>query len=278
MKFGAFEIIPFVEQSFKLDGGSMYGVVPKKIWSRFIESDENNMIPMDTNLFAVKANGKNILLDTGFGDAISENELKMYSVTRETKIESGLKEIGLSSDDINIVFLTHLHTDHAGGTVKLDGDKFVPRFKNAKYLVQKIEWNDAMNPNERTAAVYIPERLKVLEEAEQLELLDGDTEFFPGLKAVITAGHTPGHQAIEMTSDDITVVYYADIVPSSHHIRVPYVAAVDLDPLTTMNVKRRLVDFLLEGERYIVFDHDIEIKIGHLRQDGKKVLVDKVEA
>ncbi len=278
MKFGSFEIIPFVEQSFKLDGGSMFGVVPKKIWGRMVSSDENNMIAMDTNLFVVKAHGKNILLDTGFGDAITENETKMYSVTKESNIETGLQKIGLSPDDIDIVFLTHLHTDHAGGTVKLEGDSFIPRFKNARYYTQQIEWNDAMNPNERTAAVYISERLKTMETAGQLEILDGDTEILPGIKAVVTAGHTPGHQGIEMTSDGITVVYYADIVPSSYHVRVPYVAAVDLDPVTTMDVKRRLVKFLLEGEKYIVFDHDIDIKIGRLRQDGKKVLVDKVEA
>lgn len=277
MKFGSFEIVPFVEQHFRLDGGSMFGVIPKKIWSRLLPVDENNLVPMEVNLFVLKTGKKNILFDTGLGDCLTDGEKKIYAASGDTNIERGLKEIGLTTDDIDLVFLSHLHTDHAGGAVRNSDGAYSTRFKKAKYLVQKIEWRDAMNPNERTAAVYIPERLEILEKSGQMELIDGEEEILPGVKVILTGGHTPGHMAIEAVSGDTTVVYYADIVPSSHHIRIPYVAAVDLDPLKTMAVKRGLLDKLAGKKHAIVFDHDIDIKIGALNRDGRKISVNKIE-
>jgi glyoxylase-like metal-dependent hydrolase (beta-lactamase superfamily II) len=277
MKFGQFEIIPFVEQSFKLDGGSMYGVVPKKIWSKFAPADENNMVAMDTNIFLLRAGEKNILLDTGLGDCLSPNEKKIYAASGLTTIESTLHNLGLTNDDIDIVFLSHLHTDHAGGTVKDIGGVLIPRFPKARYVVQRTEWNDAINPNERTAAVYIVERLMILQKSGQLDLLEGDTEILPNIKTIHTGGHTPGHQGIEATSDGMMVGYYADIFPSSHHIRIPYVAAVDLNPLETMAAKRKLVDKMLKGNIAIAFDHDVDIKIGRLSDENGKIIVNKVE-
>lgn len=254
----------------------MFGIVPKIIWSRLIDCDEDNRVPMQTNLFVLKANNNNILFDTGFGDCLKNTEKKIYAVKGETAIESGLKEIGLMTDDINFVFLSHLHTDHAAGAVKSVDGKYVPRFGRARYIVQKIEWDDAMNPNERTSAVYIPDRLSVLKDAGQLELIDGDTELMPGVKMIRTGGHTPGHQAIEAISDGTTVVYYADIIPSLQHIKIPYVAAVDLDPLRTMEVKRKLLNKLCDINNAIVFDHDISIKIGKLSKEDGKVTVGKI--
>jgi glyoxylase-like metal-dependent hydrolase (beta-lactamase superfamily II) len=277
MKFGQFEIIPFIEQRFKLDGGSMYGVVPKKIWSKFAPADADNLVAMETNIFVLKAHGRNFLFDTGLGDCITATEKKIYAASGDTNIERGLQSIGLSPYDIDFVLLTHLHTDHAGGTVKNENGQMSTRFKKAKYIVQKIEWNDATNPNERTAAVYIVDRLMVLEKSGLLELVNGDAEIMPGVKLVYTGGHTPGHQAIETISEGFTAVYYADIVPSSHHIRIPYVAAVDLDPLVTMDVKRKLVNRLLDGNMAIAFDHDLDIKIGKVVDENGKVIVNKIE-
>ncbi|SYZ74186.1 Beta-lactamase protein [Candidatus Zixiibacteriota bacterium] len=255
----------------------MFGVVPKKIWGKLMPSDENNLIKMETNLFLVRANGTNILLDTGLGDCITPSEKKIYAASGETTIESSLKQFGLGTNDINYVILTHLHTDHAAGAVKNENGQMVPRFATAKYFVQKMEWDDAVHPNERTAAVYIVDRLMVLQNAGQLELVDGDTDILPGIKVVRTGGHTPGHQGVEISSENHTVVYYADIVPSQYHIRIPYVAAVDLDPLTTMAVKRKLVERLLHDNMAIAFDHDTEIKIGRLEDKEGKILVHKIE-
>ncbi len=255
----------------------MYGVVPKKIWSKFAPADADNLVAMETNIFVLKAHGRNFLFDTGLGDCITATEKKIYAASGDTNIERGLQSIGLSPYDIDFVLLTHLHTDHAGGTVKNENGQMSTRFKKAKYIVQKIEWNDATNPNERTAAVYIVDRLMVLEKSGLLELVNGDAEIMPGVKLVYTGGHTPGHQAIETISEGFTAVYYADIVPSSHHIRIPYVAAVDLDPLVTMDVKRKLVNRLLDGNMAIAFDHDLDIKIGKVVDENGKVIVNKIE-
>jgi len=277
MKFGTFEIVPFVEQKFRLDGGSMFGVIPKKIWGKLVPSDENNLIPMRANLFLLKANNKNILLDTGLGDVISEKERKIYAAPGETNIEDGLKKLGIAPEDIDYVFLSHLHTDHSGGAVVRTENGLKPRFPKATYIVQRDEWEDAVNPDERTAAVYIPERLRVLESAGQLELIDGDKELLSGIKAVKTGGHTRGHQGFEIESDGTTVVYYADIVPSEHHIRVPFVPSTDLFPLDTMKVKRNLLKRLLAENMVIAFDHDIEIGLGRLREEGHKTVVHRIE-
>ena len=276
MKFGSFEIIPFVEQRFKLDGGAMFGVIPKKIWGKLLPADENNLISMQANLFLLKADGKNILFDTGLGDVISEKERKIYAATGETNIEAGLKKIGLSPDDIDYVFLSHLHTDHSGGAVVETENGLKPRFPKATHIVQKDEWDDAVNPDERTAAVYIPERIKVLESAGLVELIDGDKELLPGIKAIKTGGHTRGHQAFEATSDGTTVAYYADIVPSEHHIRVPFVPSTDLFPMDTMKVKRELLKRLLSENMILAFDHDVQINLGRVTEENHKTIVQKV--
>lgn len=275
-QFGDFTIYCIVERKFKLDGGSMFGVVPKKIWGRLINADNDNLIPMQTNLFLVDTGDKKILCDTGFGTMLTEKEQKVYSTVGPSNLESGLDENGFAPDDIDFVFLSHLHTDHAGGAVK-DGDgKVVPRFRKGRYLIQKDEWEDALHPDERTAPIYFPDRLLPLQESGQLELIDGNKEILPGVKLVKTGGHTPGHMGIEFTSGGETIVYYGDIIPSAHHFKIPYVASVDLFPLDTMKIKRSLTERALAGEIYIAFDHDIEMPIGKVGEEGIKTVVTPV--
>ena len=274
--FGSFAIYHYVERRFKLDGGSMFGVVPKKIWGRLTTVDDDNLVPLHTNLFVVDTGRHKILCVTGLGDMLTKREQKIYAATEPSRIEAGLAECGFGPDDIDFVFLSHLHTDHAGGAVMSNGDRAAPRFAKARYLVQKDEWDDAMNPNERTGAVYISERLTVLEEAGRLDLVDGDVEISPGVRLVKTGGHTAGHQGIEFSSGGETIVYYADIIPFTHHFKVPYVASVDLYPLETMRVKRSLRKRALAGEIAIAFDHDTDIPIGTAREDGIKTVIEPV--
>jgi len=224
-------------------------------------------------LFVVDTGSRKILCDTGLGTVLSEREKKVYAAFAPSQIETGLAGIGFSVHDIDYVIFSHLHSDHSGGAVTMIDRTLSPRFPNARYVVQKQEWDDAMHPDERTSAVYIAERLKVIEEKGQLLLVDGDVELLPGVKLVKTGGHTPGHQGMEFSSGGKTVVYYADIIPSSHHFKVPYVASVDLFPLDTMKVKRSLVKRALAGEIIIAFDHDIEIPIGAAIEDEFRTII-----
>ncbi len=267
MHFGEFEISTFIEQRFKLDGGSMFGVIPRSTWQKMIPPDENNLIDMNTNLFVLKAHGKNMIFDVGLGDTLSDREKKIYCAPGVSALSEGLAGLELTTDDIDYVILTHLHTDHAGGAVMLDGERLVPRFKNATYIASKQEWRSALNPDERTSAVYVPDRYLALEDAGQVELIDVDTELFPGIRAVFTGGHTEGHFALEMVSGDRKVFYYADIFCTSHHMPVPFVPAVDLFPGQTMEIKRTKLPEIIGDGVIMAFDHDIHIPFGVVSQD-----------
>lgn len=278
MKIGQFEIHTFVEHRFRLDGGQMFGVVPKMLWSRMIQADDKNLIPMVNNLFVLKAHGKNMIFDIGLGDTLSEKECKIYGTEPESALDSGLKSIGLSPDDIDYLILTHLHTDHGGGAVKLEDNQFVPRFKNAKCIISQPEWQAAVNPDERTSAVYLPERYHALEEAGQVEFIDGSTELFPGIKAVHTGGHSEGHYGIEVESEGSRLFYYADIYPTRHHLRLPFVAATDVYPLESMDVKRSLEPRIVDSDIILAFDHDVDMPFARIKRDGKKMYAEPVAA
>ncbi|MBN1212156.1 MAG: MBL fold metallo-hydrolase [candidate division Zixibacteria bacterium] len=278
MRVGRFEISTFVERKFRLDGGSMFGVVPKSIWQRLIPADENNLIPMVTNIFVLKAYGKNFIFDAGLGDTLSEREKKIYSTEGKSSLEEGLADCGLSPDDIDFVLLTHLHTDHAGGAVKKINGQYVSRFKNARFVINRKEWNAAVNPDERTAAVYIPERLLPLEKAGQVDFIEGDTELFPGIKAILTGGHTESHYALEIKSEDVSVFYYADIFCTSNHMKVAYVPATDLYPLQTMEIKRRTLPRIVNRNVIMAFDHDVQHPLARIREADGRFFAEPVAA
>ncbi len=274
MRIGQFRIRSFVEQEFRLDGGLMWGVVPKTLWQRYSPADDNNLIRMVNNIFLLEAHGKRVLFDIGLGDTLSEKERKVYGTDGASSLDRGLASFGLTPTDIDLVVLTHLHTDHAAGAVALsEKNHYVPRYSNATYVVAKREWEAAVNPDERTRAVYIPNRLYPLREAGQLELIDGSTELLPGVNAVHTGGHSVGHFALEMESDDQRLFYYADIFPSHNHMRVPYVPATDVLPMESMAVKRAVLPRLYDPNTILAFDHDIAFPFGRVTErDGKPVV------
>ena len=252
----------------------MFGVVPRSIWQRLLPPDENNLIPMVTNIFLLKADGKNILFDIGLGDTLSEREKRIYGTTGESSLESGLARLGLAPEDVDCVILTHLHTDHAGGAVKRENDQYVPRFENARYLVNADEWIAAINPDERTRAVYALERLIPLKESGQLEFIDGGTELLPGVRTVHTGGHTAAHFGLEIASEGQEFVYYADILSTTAHLPVAYVPAADLYPSDTMAAKRRLLKKLVDREVVVGLDHDTRTPfIRVIQSEGRPVAV-----
>ncbi len=270
MKLGDIEIHSILENYFLIDGGAMFGVIPKVIWSKLYPSDERNMIRLDLNPLLIKTGKEIIVVDSGFGDVLNERERKIYPLPGPSKWDNELKRLNLKPEDITAVILTHAHADHAMGTLKLDKDgRPELRFPNAKIYIQKGEWHDAMNPNERTAATYLVHNLRVIDESGRLELLDGDTGLFPGVSVKIMGGHTPYSQAILVDGGGERIIYPADIMPSSAHIRIPYVAAVDLDPATTMERKRWLNEHMLKDDWTLAFDHDIVYKLAKFREGEK---------
>ena len=267
MKFGKFEIFSIVENRFKIDGGAMFGVVPKIIWQKVYPPDENNMVKLDINLLLIKVDGENILIDAGIGDALSERQKKMFGVERSSYLEKGLAQQNLSPEDINLVLLTHLHADHAGGVVRPDKDgRKSPRFPHARHVVQIKEWEEAMHPDERTSATYFTSNLKILEEEKLLELIDGEDEAAAGIRLINTGGHTPGHQAVLIEDGDKKLLWAGDIIPSTHHLRIPYVASVDLFPRETMEQKKRFLRMCSQDGWILAFDHDLKVKLGQIEE------------
>jgi len=271
------EVFGFVETEFALDGGSMFGVIPKTMWQKLITPDDENRVPMETNLFVVKTGDACILLDTGLGDTLSDFDRKIYAPRCPSCLNESLAAIGVTPEKITHVIFTHLHTDHSNGAITGSPDQPTLRFPNAQYYVQADEWEDAMTPNERTDAVYLRPRLQLLADSGRLHLLQGNTEILPGVHAKKTGGHTRGHQGVEIISGNRRFVYYADIFPSRFHVKGPYVAAVDLFPLDTIKIKRALLPECCNTDTVIGFDHDVEVMFGRIVQKKKWMDVEPVE-
>lgn len=278
LKLGIFEIHCIVENRFHLDAGTMFGVVPKKIWSKYVEADDDNLIPMETNVFLVQDGEHNILLDSGLGNYMGEKQRRLYGCYEQSHLVPGLAGLGVKPDDIDIVLLSHLHWDHVGGTIKPDesGNPALV-FENATHYIHADEWEDANNPDERTSGVYFPDRLQAIEAAGSLKLVNGEREIIPGVKVVTIGGHTRGQMGIEIESEGRKLIYYADAFPSCHHIRVPYVPATDLFPLDTQRLKRAIVPKAAEEGWLIAMDHDLDHKVAKIDYDGLKYRCVKVD-
>jgi glyoxylase-like metal-dependent hydrolase (beta-lactamase superfamily II) len=275
MKLGAFEIYPLSDGSFRLDGGAMFGVVPKALWQRCCAADELNRIPLSLTCLLIRAHGKNILVDTGLGSKEDPRFKEMFAVDRAISLELSLKRLGLSRDDIDLVINTHLHFDHAGGNTMDNGSgTLVPAFPKARYVVQRGEYDDAVQANERTRASYRRDNFLPITEADRWDLLDGDTELLPGITAMVTQGHTRYHQGIKIESEGRTAFYLGDLIPTVCHLPLPYIMGYDLSPLQTLETKRWVLDRAFEEKWLLLFEHDPIVQAGRVRRDteGKYVL------
>jgi len=260
-KIGKFDAALIQKDTFALDGGAMFGVVPKKLWLKVYDSDEQNRINLSGSVLLVKMNGKNIIVETGIGSKFSEKEKKIFKINNIKSAAEALSPFDLKPSGIDIVILTHLHFDHAGDATVETDNGLEPTYENAKYVVQKTEFEAAMNPNERTQASYRREDFLPLKESGNLELIEGEEEILDGVKLIRTGGHTIGHQVVIFDSDDQKFIHIGDLVPTSSHLPLPYIMAYDTYPLTTLEMRKELYKRIVDEEMNVIFPHDIDQKI-----------------
>ena len=267
MKLGAFDIQPVTDGRFRLDGGAMFGVVPKILWEKCCQPDEQNRISLGLNCLLIRAGRKNILVDTGLGDKEDAKFQEMFAVERIPTLRDSLKMQGLQPEDIHMVVNTHLHFDHAGGNTVRENGAIVPTFPRAKYFVQGGEYEDAARANERTRASYRRENFTPVAHVDQWEFMDGETELVPGVSVVVTEGHTRHHQSIKIESEGQIAFYLGDLIPTVSHLPLAYIMGYDLYPLQTLETKRWVLDRALSENWLLVFEHDPRVLMGRVRKD-----------
>ena len=284
MKIGNFEIIPFEFGRFKLDGGAMFGVVPKVLWAKFFPANEKNQINMALRGILIRTDSQNILVDTGVGDKLSEKLNNIYDVNfSEFSLIDSLKKINMSYSDISDVILTHLHFDHTGGaTIKKNNGEIIPTFPNATYYVQKKQYDWAISPSERDIASYFAENYVPLYECGVLELLNGDKEIFPGISVIAVDGHTPGQQLVKISSGGQCLLFCGDLVPTSAHVPLPWIMSYDLQPMVTLKEKEKILTLAAAENWILLYEHDPEIIASRIFKNekgfqcGEKILVKNV--
>ena len=266
---GDIDLFVFNDAATWVDPGGPFGLVPRALWSRYAQADERHLISMANHNLLIRAAGKHILVDTGFGNMLPLKQQQRYGMTYMDGTHKGLAQIGLSPAEIDIVIDTHLHDDHCTGNYRISADGArLPAFPNADYVVQRREYEDALKPNERTRATYQPANYAPLFASGQMRLLEGDAEIAPGVTAVTTPGHTPGHMSVRIESQGEYAAFLCDLASFAVHIeRLAWMTAYDLEPLVTLETKRIWQRWALETDALLIFPHDIVKPAGRLRQN-----------
>jgi glyoxylase-like metal-dependent hydrolase (beta-lactamase superfamily II) len=254
----------------RADGGSMFGVVPKPLWDRLLKPDDRNRIPMATNCLVCRNGRHTVIVDTGYGGKNSEREQKNFSLEPGEPLVVSLAKLDLAPNQIDTVVFTHLHFDHAGGGTSPSAQGIVPAFPRARYFANRTEWETATSGIPELRASYPQENLAPLETAGVLTLTDGDVEILPGLRTMVTGGHTAGHQAIVLESGGQTLIYLADLCPTSHHMRSLWGMAFDLYPLDTRRQKPVFLGRAADLGWLVGWDHDPHVAIARIARDEKK--------
>ena len=244
-------------QFFKLDGGAMFGVVPKSIWNKLNPADENNMCSWALRCLLIEDNNRLILIDNGMGDKQDAKFFGYYFLHGNETLSKSLAKHGFTPDDITDVFLTHLHFDHCGGSIKKEGDKLIPAFKNATYWSNKRHWKWASTPNEREKASFLKENFLPIQESGQLKFIESNWDELPAYITIRHAyGHTDDMMLPQIDYKGKTIVYMADLLPSVAHIPLPYVMAYDMFPLATLNEKKSFLTEAQQKDLILFFEHD----------------------
>jgi glyoxylase-like metal-dependent hydrolase (beta-lactamase superfamily II) len=273
MQFGSFTLLIVSDGTFWLDGGAMFGVVPKVLWNKLNPADDLNRIRLGLNCLLIQTGEKKILVDTGVGAKLKERFKDMYRVEREYGLVESLGAIGVKPEDIDFVINTHLHFDHCGGNTIIKTNTYVPTFPNAQYIIQKEEWAAATKPNERTKASYVRENFEPLEKAAQLTLVTGEHTVVKGVTVMPTPGHTQGHQSVYIESNGKKALYCGDLIPTAAHVRLPYIMGYDLYPMDILETKKRILEQAVKEHWLLIFEHDPETPFAYIvEKEGKKFL------
>ena len=273
---GGLELISLSDGFFRLDGGAMFGVVPRTLWEKRLPPDDSNRIPLGMRPLIVRGD-KTLLIDAGCGDKMDAKSAAIYALDRRYHLDHSLAEAGLTPDDIDIVLASHLHFDHVGGFTALANDgSIVPRFPKAKYVATRAEWEDATHPHERNRASYLPENFVPLKDAGVLTLVDDGAEIMPGVTYRKSGGHTPNHQVVMIESGGRTAVFPADMYPTTVHIPDPWIMGYDLHPMDTLSFKRAFAAEAVAREYLLFFEHEPSLAAGYLREKDGKRFVERV--
>jgi len=269
LTLGAWELDTLETGGLWLDGGAMFGSVPKTLWSRTHPADEKNRIRLATRALLARGHGRRVLVDVGVGDTLGPKLAAIYRVGEEGgSLERSLAALGLAPGDVTDVVLTHLHFDHAGAALTREGERLVPRLPRARYYVQRRNWENALAPNPRERASYLADTFRTLEPAGVLTLWDGPQRPWPDFELVTADGHTRGQQLARIGGAGTALYFVADLIPTAAHVRIPFVMGYDVAAIETMAEKRRLLERAVAERAWICLEHDPEVALARPRAEG----------
>jgi glyoxylase-like metal-dependent hydrolase (beta-lactamase superfamily II) len=251
-----------------MDGGAMFGVIPKTLWVQRVVPDERNRVPVAANCLLVQGPQGNVLIEGGVGEKYTDKERNIMGLDDLGQLRRGLKRVGLEPEEIDHVILTHLHFDHCGAITTNDGSRLRATFPKARHYVQRREYEILLNPDPRSRPSYVPDNLEAVREAGLLELLDGDSEPLPGFEVRMTPGHTAGHQVVLVRDGGNTACFMGDLIPFVAHLKTNWVAGTDMEPLKTMESKEVLLREVREREYLVVLYHEHATPVGRVGEAG----------
>ncbi len=274
MKIGKYSVHIIDSGYFGLDGGAMFGIVPKPLWERTNPADDMNRIKLATRNLLLVSDSKKILVDTGMGSKWNDKNKEIYAVDQEsTSLESSLAGLNLKPDDITDVILTHLHFDHTGGSTVNNNGKLEPAFPHATYYVQRENYQWAVDPSERDRGSYIKDNFVPLKEAGVLMQIEGEKPFDDEIDFIIVNGHTFGQQLLKLSDSSNTFLYCCDLFPTTAHLPLPYVMGYDLQPLVTVDEKKRILKQALDEEWKLFFEHDPDTAYATIKSTDKGIRI-----
>ena len=273
LSLGRFSLHGLRDGYFALDGGSMFGVVPKPIWEKAFAADDQNRIHFGLNSLLIETESAKVLVDTGIGSLIPDKFLQYYGVEQDPGLVQTLRNLGTEPGAIDFVINTHLHFDHCGGNTRKDEeDQIVPVFPKAKYVIQKGEWEYGLNPVYRDKVSYFSQTYVPLRDGGLLQLIGGDGPVTEGVSVILTPGHTSHHQSVLVESGGKKLAFLGDAVPTSAHVALAYIASYDLFPMTTLETKTKILDQAAEEDWIIAFVHDPQHFFGKIRKSKDKFI------